>query len=560
MLEAVAAVCPELLPFALASYGTPSKLWLGDETLSSDEGVQQGDPLGPLLFCLTIQPLLTGCKCEFVTGYLDDVGLGDTVQTLIDRVHVLEAEAASLGLSLNHAKCEVVGLAQSQLSTWHNSGLNFAITITREVCLLGASLSSEGVEEALRAKEAQLREVIPRLTKPGSHEAFYLLKSCFAIPRLQYLLRCTPAFASSTLEDLAVTVKDALSSILNIQLGDEAWSQASLPIRWGGLGVRNVAPLAVSAFLSSLHASENLARVILPPSIFTMPDPQSQVATAVWLQRGGVSLPQGDDTVKQRAWDEAICSATYDQLLTRADQSSRARLLAVASPNAGAWLHALPCRNLGLCLSDRELRIAIGLRLGAPLVRRHTCVCGAVVDALGLHGLSCRRSAGRQRRHAQANDVLIRAIRAADVQAELEPRLLFRDDGKRPDGATLDPWSRGLPLVWDFTCPDTLAPSHVAQSSNTAGSAASKAEQNKRSKYAQLVSANNVLFAPVAIESLGTWGTSATDLCRDIGARLSALTGDPRSHSFLVQRLGLAVQKGNAASVAGTHPLGDVLQ
>ena len=117
-----------------------------------------------------------------------------------------------------------------------------------------------------------------------------------------------------------------------------------------------------------------------------------------------------------------------------------------------------------------------------------------------------------------------------------------------------------MPLVWDFTCPETLAPSHVARSSNVAGAAASTAEQNKRSKYARLVSANNVIFVPVAIETLGSWGLEAVDLCRDIGARLSAITGDPRSHSFLVQRLGLAVQRGNAASVSGTLPLGDVLQ
>ena len=118
---------------------------------------------------------------------------------------------------------------------------------------------------------------------------------------------------------------------------------------------------------------------------------------------------------------------------------------------------------------------------------------------------------------------------------------------------TLDPWSRGKPLVWDFTCPDTLAPSHVAQSATGAGLAASKAEQGKRIKYAQLVSANALAFAPVAIETLGSWGPSAIDLCRELGSRMAAISGDPRAHFFLVQRLGLAVQRGNAASVAGTH-------
>jgi len=136
---------------------------------------------------------------------------------------------------------------------------------------------------------------------------------------------------------------------------------------------------------------------------------------------------------------------------------------------------------------------------------------------------------------------------------------MFKTDGKRPDGATLESWRVGKILAWDFTCPDTMAPSHVSQSANAAGAAAMSAEQKKRAKYAQLVASGSVLFSAVAIETLGTWGVSASELCRDIGARLSALTGDPRAHLFLVQRLGIAVQRGNAAAVAGTFSTQDML-
>ena len=94
----------------------------------------------------------------------------------------------------------------------------------------------------------------------------------------------------------------------------------------------------------------------------------------------------------------------------------------------------------------------------------------------------------------------------------------------------------------------------MAQSASAAGSAALKAEQGKRSKYDELISSNSLSFASVATETLGTWGPSAADLCREIGTRLAAISGDLRSHLFFIQRLGLAVQRGNAASVAGTHP------
>jgi hypothetical protein len=91
-----------------------------------------------------------------------------------------------------------------------------------------------------------------------------------------------------------------------------------------------------------------------------------------------------------------------------------------------------------------------------------------------------------------------------------------------------------------------------------AGSAAANAEALKNSKYSELASSGDYIFSPVAIETLGVWGTSALNLCEEIGRRSRLLTGDRRATAFLKQRLGLAVQRGNAASVAGTHPHGDV--
>ena len=99
----------------------------------------------------------------------------------------------------------------------------------------------------------------------------------------------------------------------------------------------------------------------------------------------------------------------------------------------------------------------------------------------------------------------------------MEPLRLLQGDGKRPDGATLDPWHSGRYLVWDFTCPDTLAPSHLNHSSQAAGSAAERAEVLKQTKYAELVASGDFLFAPIAIETLGAWGPSALSICAEIG-------------------------------------------
>ena len=55
-------------------------------------------------------------------------------------------------------------------------------------------------------------------------------------------------------------------------------------------------------------------------------------------------------------------------------------------------------------------------------------------------------------------------------------------------------------LVWDFICPDTLAPSYLNQSYLAA---AVKAEANKRLKYVKLANSGDYIFTPIAVETLG---------------------------------------------------------
>ena len=43
--------------------------------LSSQEGVQQGDPQGPLLLCLAIYPLILACQFQLKIAYMDDITL-----------------------------------------------------------------------------------------------------------------------------------------------------------------------------------------------------------------------------------------------------------------------------------------------------------------------------------------------------------------------------------------------------------------------------------------------------------------------------------------------------
>jgi len=155
-------------------------------------------------------------------------------------------------------------------------------------------------------------------------------------------------------------------------------------------------------------------------------------------------------------------------------------------------------------MDNASVQMSAGLRLGAPVVRMHSCVCGITVTADGHHGLSCRRGSGRHSRHNQINGLLCRAFTSSGTLSTREPHSLCTTGGKSPDGVTLVPWKRGRCLACDATCPDTYARSAIHESSVQAGSAALKAELNKSRKYADIIAGVN--FIPFAIETSGVWG------------------------------------------------------
>ena len=70
MLIAVKDSIPELFRFVHSVYAQTSSLFCRDQVVESSEGVQQGNPLGPLLFCLTIHPMVEKLRSELRAFYL----------------------------------------------------------------------------------------------------------------------------------------------------------------------------------------------------------------------------------------------------------------------------------------------------------------------------------------------------------------------------------------------------------------------------------------------------------------------------------------------------------
>ena len=327
----------------------------------------------------------------------------------------------------------------------------------------------------------------------------------------------------------------------------------SLPIRFGGLGIRKISSVSLPAFLSSVYSTKDLIGKILNPSLGDFEVLYLTEARNAWsLACPHENLPI--NLKSQKLWDGPLCSLVHKNLLdTCANETERARLLAVSRWKSGLWLQALPSANLGTFLDDSTFRISACIRLGAACVVPHRCQCGDKVERLGHHGLSCIRSAGRIPRHATLNDIIRRALVTAGVPAVLEPNGLCRGDGKRPDGMSLVPWKMGRPLVWDASCVDTLAASHLPTTSKSAGTAAAQQEALKRRKYSAI--GNGYIFAAFGVETLGPWGPAAHKLYRDITKRLVDDSRDQKTGLYLGQRISVAIQRGNVASLLGTFPI-----
>jgi len=541
MLLATHSRIPEIYAYCHSAYSQSSILFYGPYTISSEEGPQQGDPVGPLLFCNTIQPMLTSLKSQLNLGFLDDVSLGGPVNTVAADVAQIAKVGGEMGLHLNASKCELI--AHQGASVTDDLLRSFLRVDVCNVSLLGAPLfHGAELDKSWSDRCDDLARAAERLSEIGSQDALVLLRSSFSAPKVLHLLRCAPSVSHSALQTFDSLLRDSVQRITNSNLSDIQWLQASLPVKDGGLGVRRVSSLAIPAFLASAASTLSLQADILS-GCTCCDDSYFQAYLSLWSSNFG-DIPD-ILPAKQPFWDRPGVQA--DRFLVESSLSSpfqRAAFLAASSPHSGDWLHALPIVTCGMRLDDEAVRVAIGLRLGLEICAPHQCQCGAQVDAYGRHGFVCKKAPGRSIRHHALNDLVARALSAADIPSLKEPQGLCRSDGKRPDGLTLVPWQSGKSLVWDVTVVCPLADSYVASAAREASSVAELAASKKMDKYTGL--AANYHFQPIAVEMLGPINESASLFLTVLAKKISQRSGDERETAFLFQRISILLQRYNS--------------
>ena len=553
-LRAVRTRVPSLYRLMWQAYSVSNPIYFGTAKVESSTSLQQGDPAGPAVFSLAIDAVIRESTAAFNSWYLDDGAIGGDAHSVCCDLQRIIPALSKIGLDVNGAKCEILlskstpaHQKQTYISALHQHLPGAAVDPTP--VMLGAPLTATAAEIVMSEKREDLQRMINRLQDVDAHSAFFLLKNCLAIPKLQHVLRASPVYRQADiLKPIDITLQSAMTAITNVKFQAENWQQAVLPARYGGLGLRRTEDIALPSFVASLHHCLELVASMLPERLHAALRAEQETAIASWrLSTDQAEPPAGDAARSQRAWDSAVAEKSRNALLASANQLDHARLLAAGTAESGAWLHAMPSATLGTLLDPETLRVAVALRVGAFVCEPHRCRCGTLADARGHHALTCRFSAGRHPRHTALNDVVRRALQTAGFTSILEPTGIDRGDGKRPDGLTIFPFVDGKSLVWDATCVNTYAASHLPAAAVIAGAAAKEAEVMKTRKYSEL--ATRYRFQPVAFETSGTCGPSTRVFIRQLGARLTSLTGEPRESAWLWQRLAIAVIRGNAVSV-----------
>ena len=175
MLSSVLDLAPDIFPFVYSAYSLPSVLFWGDKSLQSSEGQQQGDPLGPIFFCLSLYQLHSHMKSEFHVLYLDDITLGRNLDDVVHDLVLFDRVAAELGLSLNQQKSEVICEEEHTRAAILSMVPEARVVSPSEACLLGSQIGDVGTISSIIDEKVHLLEIMgDRLQHLDSHNAILL--------------------------------------------------------------------------------------------------------------------------------------------------------------------------------------------------------------------------------------------------------------------------------------------------------------------------------------------------------------------------------------------------
>eukprot|EP00731_Ephydatia_muelleri_P035891 Em0175g4a len=485
VLDECSSFFPELLPWVSWCYGSHSLLWHSMGTISSQSGVQQGDPLGPMLFALVLHKLVSSIEADddcinlsFNAWYLDDGILVGERSAVVQALHLIEELGPHLGLFINYPKCEV--FSRNGISLFPASVKS---SILPNLEILGAPIGDiVHCSRFFAEKHNDFKVLLGAISDVAAvdlHVAISLLRMCEGYCKLVHLARITPTnLCEDSLKFFDEEVRLCFSSCVAIDVPDTQWQQAQLSPKLGGHGLRSLALHSCAAFISSVASLE-------------MGNPDNTHLQQAILRFNARVSPQDSITMEsvlnsppqQKSLSQKLDSFAFHSLLSSASLVNKACMLSVSSPHASSWITAIPSTSLKLHLDSAEYQTAIRWWLGLNTSEASPCpFCPELVlDPLGHHAASCRHGGDVVTRHNRLRDIFVEFCRQAHLSVRVEAGFgLSRvQRNTRPADVLVQDWVRGSPAAIDITVTSPLTPAMLRDASTSAGSAAYTAECRK---------------------------------------------------------------------------------
>ena len=268
----------------------------------------------------------------------------------------------------------------------------------------------------------------------------------------------------------------------------------------------------------------------------------------LWYVERGLQKRFSSYTMKQQV------GSFFEQ----SDALTRANTLSFTLPHATDYLFAKPSINLGLTFTNSEFRITPCRQLRVQIFHEtRACIaCNiSLMDTFGDHALSCSSSSDRISRHNDTRDFVFHACRSASLSPVLEATL-SESSRRRPGDIFIPNWAHGSPAAVDVTLTCPLHSTLINRAAEEVGYACKLAEERKLAASAELCQQSGFEFLPLALETIGGFGTSATSFLTLLSERCADnnLRDRAAEKRQLFQRINVAVHRSNANMVLSRIP------